>query len=222
MNSKASRAFASAAAAVICVAAASAALAQQTTRGSAVIHPVVFSRNSGAKGSRATALKAVREALQKAGYTLVSDTVAANTWKRLRLPAPTVGSQARAKDLARFGKAAGARYVVAPVFGFHSRSIWVDLGPKTVSAATVGIVITDTQTGNAIYTRKNVQGRSDEKFDPVKAGADILVSPLVTVVSGGPKTPQEQRAVQIAVAKALKDWVKPATRAATAPSGTRQ
>ena len=43
----------------------------------------------------------------------------------------------------------------------------------------------------------------------VKAGADVLLTPLVTVVSGGPKTPHEQRAVQIAVAKALKDWVKP-------------
>jgi hypothetical protein len=36
----------------------------------------------------------------------------------------------------------------------------------------------------------------------------VLLTPLVTVVSGGPKTPHEQRAVQIAVAKAFRDWVK--------------
>ena len=61
-----------------------------------------------------------------------------------------------------------------------------------------------------VYTRKNVQARSNEKFDPVKAGADILLTPLVSVVSGRPKTSHEQRAAQIAVVKALKDWVKPA------------
>ena len=49
----------------------------------------------------------------------------------------------------------------------------------------------------------------DEKFEVVKAGLDLLVTPLVTVVSGGPKTPHEQRAVQIAVAKALREWVNP-------------
>ena len=61
----------------------------------------------------------------------------------------------------------------------------------------------------AVYTKEDVSARSDEKFDMVKAGADVLLTPLVTVVSGGPKTPHEQRAVQIAVAKALRDWVKP-------------
>ena len=35
-----------------------------------------------------------------------------------------------------------------------------------------------------------------------------LLTPLASIVSGGPKTPHEQRAVQIAVAKALRDWVK--------------
>lgn len=182
--------------------------AQESSRGAAVVFPVVYSRNSGSAGSRKTAVASVGEALQKAGFTLVSDTVGANTWSRLRLPSPSAGRPASLAQTVRFGEAVKARYVVAPVFDFHSRSIWVDLGPKTISTATVSIVITDVKSKKVVYTKEKVQARSDEKFDPVKAGADILLTPLVSVVSGGPKTPHEQRAVQIAVVKALKDWVK--------------
>jgi hypothetical protein len=174
-----------------------------------VIYPIVFSHHSGTKTSRETGVGAVREALQKGGFTLISEAVARNTWQRLRLPKPTTASAARTEDLVRFGTAVNARYVVTPIFFFHSRSIWVDLGPRTVSTATVGIAITDVSDGKVVYTRSDVEGRSDEKFNLLEAGADILVTPLATVVSGGPKTPHEQRAVQIAVVKALKDWVKP-------------
>lgn len=187
-----------------------AASAQEASRGSVVVYPVVYSRNSGAAGSRATGVRAVREVLQKAGYTLLSDTVAANTWQRMRLPMPTTDKAATLSEVVRFGKAMKAKYVVAPVFDFHSRSIWVDLGPKTISTATVDVVITDVTQNKTVYTREDVKGRSDEKFDTVKAVADVLLTPLVTVVSGGPKTPHEQRAVQIAVARALKEWVETA------------
>lgn len=190
-------------------AAPSMATAQETSKGSAVVYPVVYGRDSGSEGSRKTAVEAVNEALQKAGYTLVSSTIAANNWNQLNLPSPTASSSSKTSDIVRFGAAVKARYVVAPVFDFHSRSIWVDLGPKTISTATVSIVITDVKSKRVVYTKKNVKARSDEKFDPVKAGADILLTPLVSVVSGGPKTPHEQRAVQIAVVKALKDWVRP-------------
>lgn len=187
-----------------------AAVSQESSKGSVVVYPVVYSRDSGSKGSRETAVQAVGEALQKAGYTLISDTVAANTWERMRIPLPSTDRPSRLAELVRFGKEMRARYVVAPVFDFNSRSIWVDLGPKTISTATVSVVITDVKNEKVAYTKSKVSARSDEKFDPVKAGADILLSPLVTVVSGGPKTPHEQRAVQIAVVKALKEWLHPA------------
>ncbi|MGC8668834.1 MAG: hypothetical protein ACP5VE_12045 [Chthonomonadales bacterium] len=35
----------------------------------------------------------------------------------------------------------------------------------------------------------------------------VLLTPLFTVVSGGPKTPHEQRAVQLAIAKAIQPWL---------------
>ena len=196
------------AATIIWAAAVPAARAQETARGTAVVYPIRIRRNSGDPTSRQTGVTAVHEALEKAGFTLISDTVAANTWQRLGLPRPERFSPARTGDLVRFGKEVNANYVVAPTFYFHSRSIWVDLGPRTVSTAHVSVVIVDARTGNVVYSRKDIQGRSDEKFNVLEAGLDVLVTPLATVVSGGPKTPHEQRAVQIAVAKALREWGK--------------
>lgn len=182
--------------------------AQERVRGSAVIFPVVFARNSGDETSRKTAIDSVEESLQKGGYSLISRKVAANTWRRMALQMPSGETPANTTDIVRFGAALKARYVVSAVFDFHSRSIWVDLGPRTVSSATVDIVITDVAQGKTVYSRENVMARSDEKFDLAKAGADLLMTPLVTIVSGGPKTPHEQRAVQIAVARAMHGWIR--------------
>lgn len=201
--------FAALVATTICGAAIPPANAQDRPRGNVAVYPVVYSRNSGSEASRRTGVRSVEEAMQKAGYSLISSRVAANAWRRLGYPLPSGDSPARTDDIVRFGNAVKARYVVSPVFDFHSRSIWVDLGPKTVSTATVDVVITDVQSGKTVYSREDVSARSDEKFDLAKAGADLLITPLVTIVSGGPKTPHEQRAVQIAVARALHSWVRP-------------
>lgn len=188
---------------------AQAASAQERVRGTVAVYPVVFSHNSGDETSRKTAIRSIEESLQKGGFTQISDRVAANTWRRLALPSVTADEPARRTDLVRMGTELKARYVVSAVVLFHTRSIWVDLGPRTVSSATVDITITDVADDKTVYSRQDVTGRSDEKFDLLKAGADLLITPLVTVVSGGPKTPHEQRAVQIAVAKAMRDWVRP-------------
>jgi hypothetical protein len=185
------------------------AVAQDRPLGSVVIYPIVFSKDSGSPTSQKTGVNAVREVMQKAGYSLISSTVAANAWRKMGMTMPSTDSPANVTDLVRYGKSIHARYVVTPVFAFHSRSIWVDLGPRTVSTATVDIVITDVEQGKTVYDREDISARSDEKFEIVKAGLDLFLTPLVTVVSGGPKTPHEQRAVQIAVAKALREWVYP-------------
>jgi hypothetical protein len=111
------------------------------------------------------------------------------------------------RSMVRFGNALHARYVVSAAVGFHSRSIWVDLGPRTCSTATINLKIANVPENRIVYDRKNVRARSDERLDPVKAAADVVFTPLVTAVSGGPKTPREQRAVQIAETRALRGFV---------------
>ncbi len=193
--------------AMLCVA--PAAFAAVTSRGTAVVWPIVYSQRSGTTTARHTAVQSVRETLEKGGFTLISQTVAAGTWKHLDLREPTTDRPATTSDIVKFARAVHARYVVQPMFRFHTRSIWVDIGPRTISTAFVTVRITDASSGRIVYKRVDVQGRSDAKTSILKYAGAVLITPLVTAVSGGPKTPQEQRAVQIAVAYAMHDWVHP-------------
>ena len=111
--------------------------------------------------------------------------------------------------LEAFGKAVHADKVYYGSVSWHTRSIWVDLGPKTISTATVNAYVFDVNANKVVYKSEGIEGRSDEKENGYKIAADILISPLVTVVSGGPATPHEQRAVQIALGRAYHSWVKP-------------
>jgi len=92
---------------------------------------------------------------------------------------------------------------------WHTRSIWVKLGPKTISTATVNVYVVDVFTGTNVYEKHDVEGRSDEKDGALKIAGDILLTPLVSAVSGGPAAPREERALQIAMSRALYDWAKP-------------
>ena len=116
-------------------------------------------------------------------------------------------------DLKRFARAVGADVVLVGSISWHTRSIWVNLGPKTISTASVDGYVFDAKTGKYTYT-KSAEGRSDEKSDTLKVIGAVLLTPLITAVSGGPATPMEQRAVQIALARVYGNWVngKPADK----------
>jgi hypothetical protein len=48
---------------------------------------------------------------------------------------------------------------------------------------------------------------STAKEDTLKALGTVFISGLFTMVSGGPKTPHEQRAASLGIAKALEPWL---------------
>lgn len=174
------------------------------SKGIAVAYPWVF--QDGTDTSRDTALKTASEILQKANYAPISTDAAKSAWGNL--PEPRFDKLPSKATLQKFGRATNARVVLYGSVSWHTRSIWVNTGPKTVSTATVSAYVYDVGSGKVVYRKAGVEGRSDEKENAYKIAADILVTPLVTVVSGGPKTPQEQRAVQIGLGRALHDWVQ--------------
>jgi hypothetical protein len=191
--------------------------AQETTaapplmesKGTVAICPIIFDK-SGTSGSRQSAEMAIRQDLQTMGYTLISDTVAASNWNRLGLSVPADAYPAHVEDLVRFGNTVHADYVVSAKFHFHSRSIWVDIGPKTVSTVTVDMVVIDVSQNKLVYSKLGASGRSDARGKMIDlAPLATLSPPIQTMVSGGPKTPHEQRAAEIAVASALHDWLLP-------------
>ncbi len=164
--------------------------ARAEDRGTIAICPSDF--DHGTKSGRTAAMRTMQNMLQHAGFTVI-------------LPADMDNPGHVPTDIRAYGQAHNAAYVLKSDIAFHSRSIWVDLGPRTNSTANVDVTIYDTADGHVVFTNK-ATARSDEKFDVVKAGADVVFTPLVTVVSGGPKAPHEQRAAQIAVYRALHNW----------------
>ena len=162
----------------------------QPSRGTAVIYPVVYVNDSGTYGAHRAAIDSLRLALQNRGLALISRQTAESEWSNLGYLMPSALMPASHEEIVHFGRVLGADYVIQPVIDFHTRSIWVGLGPRTVSTALVSLRVTDTHTGNVVY-RTRVRARSDQHF---------------TFLLGGPKTPREQRAVRIAMRRAIGGW----------------
>ncbi len=120
------------------------------------------------------------------------------------------GARRGRPDLARLAGFAAATHADVVIFGrasWHTRSIWVGTGPKTISTATINLFVYNAILGKVTYSKRNSEGRSDEKESTLKDVADVLLTPIITVMSGGPATPREQRAAQIAIGRAMRPWI---------------
>lgn len=185
---------------------------QQTkTKGMAVAYPWVF--KAGTDTARTMAVSVAEEILRNAGYASIPGDIAGESWASRNYPEATFGHLPTSANLRAFGKSLKASKVLYGSVSWHTRSIWVNAGPKTISTATVNVYVLDVASGRVVYKKTGIRGRSDERSQILKLALDVLLSPLVTAVSGGPATPQEQRAVQIALGVAYHDWVTKARAA---------
>ncbi len=182
---------------------------QKSSQGTAAAFPWVF--KEGTPTAHATAQSAVEEITRRAGFSSVPKEVSASAWRTSRLPGPRMGSLPTRATLRTFARAVKADRVLYGSVSWHTRSIWVNAGPKTISNAKVDVYVYDANTNKVVFKRLGVSGRSDEKSNGYKIAAAILLTPIVTAVSGGPATPQEQRAVQIALGNAYAGWVNAAS-----------
>ncbi len=110
-------------------------------------------------------------------------------------------------QMLRVGQKLGVDWVITGSARWHTKSVWIGLGPKTKSDCTVDCIIVDVKKGEVALDVKDIRMESTAKEDALKAIGAVFVSSLFTVVSGGPKTPHEQRAVQLATAKAMQPWL---------------
>jgi hypothetical protein len=179
--------------------------AQVRMIGTAVACPWIF--EEGTDTARSSAMTTVEEILQKAGFKVVPRDIAVAAWDKGDYDVSTFSTMPSRADLRTFGRNVAASTLAYGTVEWHTRSIWVNAGPKTISTCTVSVAIMDVSSGRVTYKRSGVAGRSDERSNVWKLAADVLMTPLVTAVSGGPATPQEQRASQIALGLAYRPWV---------------
>lgn len=175
-----------------------------------VAYPWAF--QEGERTARETVLTTVGEIGQKAGFEVISSNDASIAWESKNYPAIRYRHMPTKATLTAFARSIHASKVLYGSVSWHTRSIWVTMGPKTISTATVNAYVFDVASNKIVYRKQGVTGRSDERESIYKVAADVLVTPLVSAVSGGPATPREQRAVQIALGTAYRPWVRTISR----------
>lgn len=162
----------------------------------------------GTNGAKKTAREFLDTVLTKSDFEVIPEARVAVAWKdmnlslgedRKELPTP--------KELLSLGEKLGVDWVITGKAEWHTRSIWVGLGPKTKSDCTVDVIVVDVRKREIALDARKVKMDSTAKEDTLKAVGTVLLTPLFTIVSGGPKTPHEQRAVQLAIAKAIQPWL---------------
>lgn len=162
----------------------------------------------GTDGAQKTAKDFLATLLVKTRVDAVSEVKTLTAWEEANkafyetsetLPSPA--------QMLRVGEKLGTDWVLAGKLSWHSRSIWVGLGPKTKSTCTISVRLVNVKDQEVALEVEGLKMDSTAKEDTLKALGTVFVSGLFTFVSGGPKTPHEQRAAQLAIAKALEPWL---------------
>lgn len=172
-----------------------------------------FAMAKGTDGAKKATKDYLNDVLAKAGFEVLPEARTTAAWKSLGHTvdvdekAKDLPPLATPKDLLELGSKMGVDFVIDGRATWHTRSIWVSLGPKTKSDCTVDMEIVDVAKKELALDAKNVHMDSTAKEDALKAAGTVLITPLFTAVSGGPKTPHEARAGVLAVAKAISPWL---------------
>lgn len=114
------------------------------------------------------------------------------------------------KDLLALGKQMNVDLVCAGKAAWHTKSVWVTLGPKTKADCTVSVLIIDVKKEEVVLDAKDVKSDSTRKEKGLETAGALLISFGITAVSGGPKTPHQQKAAQNAIALAMEPWLRTA------------
>jgi hypothetical protein len=176
-----------------------------------VIIPFVY--RGGTKSAVETGRDTVDRFFERAGYDRISINKEDIPWSAdINLvgdgndPLPNLPSESIMRHI---GEVEHADLVVAGEIYWHTRSIWVSLGPKTKSTAYVNLkmVALGSHAARTLNVH-DVQASDTDEESGFATAASILTGGLVTVVSGGPETPHQQRAAQIALSKAFEPWLE--------------
>jgi len=169
------------------------------------------------RGGTETAIRTAQDTIDqffdRAGYDRLSTNTVASGWGRRGVelvgpeqdPIPRLPSDA---SLRRLGRELGVDLVCAGEVYWHTRPIWVALGPKTKSTCTVNMKLVDMDHRGVVLSERNITADDTAEESGLQTAAGILSAGLVTAVSGGPETPHQQRAAQIALSEAFGPWLE--------------
>jgi hypothetical protein len=173
-----------------------------------VVYPMIFV--NGTDGAHDISVKYLHSILTKTYLVQIPEDKATFTWVKVMHNDPPTSKSGMPpnKELLKLGVKLNADWVIAVRERWHTRSIWVGFGPKTKSDCYVDMKIIHVRNAEIVRDAKNIDGNDTARDDPLKDAGAILLTPFITTVSGGPKTPHEQKAAVNAIGKAISPWVK--------------
>jgi hypothetical protein len=167
--------------------------------------------------ARETAKNTIQAVFTKTNYEILPETRAKRIWEeemgRPALDLTPVGENdlkplPTPKDLLELGQRMGATLVCAGRAKWHTKSIWVSLGPKTKADCTVDLILVDVAAKEVVFQADGVKADSTKSESGLESAGAILVSMGITSLSGGPKTPHQKRAAAVAILSAFEPWMK--------------
>jgi hypothetical protein len=117
-----------------------------------------------------------------------------------------------AKSLLALGRKMGVDLVCAGRASWHTKSVWVALGPKTKADCTVDVIIVDVAKEEVALDAKGVKSDNTRTEKGIETAASLFISMGFTALSGGPKTPHQQKSAQNAISLAMEPWLKTASQ----------
>jgi len=111
-------------------------------------------------------------------------------------------------ELLLLGKTLKVDYVTACRVRWATSSKWVMLGPKTKATCVVDTKIINVATESVILRSENIVADSTRIEKGWETAASVLISSAFTMVSGGPKTPHQQKAAEAAISISYEPWIK--------------
>jgi hypothetical protein len=179
-----------------------------------VIFPWTFAENE--RGTNATAVQTAKDMLRKVfeergKMEIISEARAAAAWEQVMNERPwqaTVEELGQLpgpidpKKLLKLGEVLGADYVCAGTVGWTVRSVWIGLGPKTKAYCDINLQIIDVKRGEVALEQTAFRSDSNKAEKWYETAGALFVAWGITLFSGGPKTPQMQRAAQIGLGAA--------------------
>ncbi len=166
-----------------------------------------------------TAIKTANETLAKlleAGFLKQHDRLEVTAAWEVKLKNKPVTERVKARDyfpslpeeskLLSLGQTLAVDFVVALRCSFSTTSKWVALGPKTKAFCTAQVIVIDVKAKEVAHEATSTMD-STRRESNLETAASLLVSVGFTAFSGGPKTPHQQAAAQLALAEAVGPWI---------------
>lgn len=112
------------------------------------------------------------------------------------------------EQMIEIGTKLQTRYVLAGRAQWNSRNVWIGVSNRIKSVCTIDLLILDMENKRLVLEAHNIIGDSTEKQNVFATVTSAIALNPLPLLFPGSVTPQEQRAVVIATARAMAPWLK--------------